>query len=136
MAELFISIKESARLSGKSIQTIRRAIKNKKLACKRKKTPQGFNYLVKKSSLIKLYELKGEDDSKKKSSKSVSTEFARIDDLKKVQNDINALVREHKKVEQSLVRFMQSLQDKFVALENQFKLLEEPNEKRWYQFWK
>ena len=136
MAELFISIKEAAQLSGKSVQTIRRAIKNKKLSCKKKKTPQGFNYLVKKSSLVKVYGLEVGDDIKS-TVKDVSTDLATMSDLKKVQADLENLVREHKKIEKTFVRFMQSLQDKFVALEHQFKALEEPKvEKKWYEFWK
>ena len=50
MSSEYISIQEAADLTGKSIQTIRRAIKTKKVEFKRRKTPQGFNYQIKASS--------------------------------------------------------------------------------------
>ncbi len=50
-----ISIKEASRITGKSIQTIRRMIKSKKVKFKKDKTPQGFNYLIDKESLIEFF---------------------------------------------------------------------------------
>lgn len=47
----YISIKDSADLSGKSIQTIRRMIKSKKVKYRKDRTPQGFNYLIDLESL-------------------------------------------------------------------------------------
>ncbi|MFA5948478.1 MAG: hypothetical protein WC806_05975, partial [Candidatus Gracilibacteria bacterium] len=58
MLKKLISIQEASDISNKSIQTIRRAIKAKKIIYRRKKTPQGFNYLIDFDSLIDLYRLK------------------------------------------------------------------------------
>jgi len=144
MPGTFITIQESADLSGKSIQTIRRAIKAKKLQHRKKKTPQGYNYLVNRESVIKVYKLRiakmerkqGGIKSKSKKSKSVANEFATVDDLKKVQTEMQELIVEHQKASESLKRFIKAFQDRFVVLENQMKLLESPDQKRWYQFWK
>jgi hypothetical protein len=53
----YITIKAAARLSGKSIQTIRRMLKAKKVKFKKDKTPQGFNYLIDRDSLVEYFEL-------------------------------------------------------------------------------
>lgn len=42
----YITIKDASELSGKSVQTIRRMIKSKKLKYRKDRTPQGFNYLI------------------------------------------------------------------------------------------
>lgn len=52
----FITIKEAASMSGKSIQTIRRMIKSKKIKFRKDKTPQGFNYLIDLESFKKYFE--------------------------------------------------------------------------------
>lgn len=51
----FIDINEAAALSGKSVQTIRRAIKLKRFSVRRKKTPQGFYYVILKKTIVDLY---------------------------------------------------------------------------------
>ena len=66
MAATYITIQEAAELSGKSIQTIRRAIKAKKLSSRKKKTPQGFNYSINKESIIKSYKLRIDFNDRKK----------------------------------------------------------------------
>jgi hypothetical protein len=55
MTETLITITDAASISGKSIQTIRRAIKAKKIKVKKQKTPQGFNYLIIKDTLLEWY---------------------------------------------------------------------------------
>jgi hypothetical protein len=47
----YITIKDASDLSGKSVQTIRRMLKSKKLKYRKDRTPQGFNYLIDLSSL-------------------------------------------------------------------------------------
>ncbi len=49
-----VTIIHAAQLSGKSIQTIRRMIKQKKIKVRKQKTPQGFNYLVIRESLAEF----------------------------------------------------------------------------------
>jgi len=141
MADSLISIQEAADLSGKSVQTIRRAVKNNRVAYKKRKTPQGFNYLLNRESVIQLYKLRIQKQDKKKGGikkkgKELAKEFATIEDLKKVQNEISKMLDENEKAKQSFMRFMKTFQERFVVMENQLKLLEEPNKKKWYQFWK
>lgn len=139
MAETLLTIQEAAEISGKSIQTIRRAIKGNKVNFKRKKTPQGFNYTINRESLVNYYKLQSslfdrDPAGIKESGKGVSKEFASLDDLKKLQKDIVAVLDEHKKEKDSFMRFMKAFQDRFVVLENQLKLLEQPK-KPWFKFW-
>ncbi len=62
MSKEYISIQDASDLSNKSVQTIRRAIKSKKLACRKRKTPQGFNYLISRASLCEIYNLPMQED--------------------------------------------------------------------------
>lgn len=52
----YISLQDAALLSGKSPQTIRRFIKGNKVRYRKYKTPQGFTYLVEKTSLLNRFE--------------------------------------------------------------------------------
>lgn len=56
MVNQLITIGEAANLINKSAQTIRRLIKNDKIKYKRKRTPQGFNYVVDKASLFEFFQ--------------------------------------------------------------------------------
>lgn len=58
-------------MSQKSSQTIRRLIKMNKLKCKRKRTPQGFNYEVERGSLIKYFGLDFTEEEIKEGNKNV-----------------------------------------------------------------
>ena len=51
----YLSIKESAEISGKSVQTIRRMIKAKKLKFRKERTPQGFNYLIDSEAFYEFF---------------------------------------------------------------------------------
>ncbi len=143
MPETFLTIQEAAEVSGKSIQTIRRALKTNKLEHKRKRTPQGFNYMISRESLIDAFKLSDSLFDRepagikgKSAPKEVATEYAKLADLKQLQVDMTALFDEHRKEKDNFMRFMKAFQEKFVVLENQMKLLEEPQRKRkWYQFW-
>ena len=55
MANQLISISDAAALANKSAQTIRRLIKNDKVKSRRKRTPQGFNYMIDKASLLEYF---------------------------------------------------------------------------------
>lgn len=141
MAETYLTIQESAEISGKSIQTIRRALKTNRLVHKRKRTPQGFNYLISRDSLMNIYKLqaslfereKGGLDLKKKN----GTDNAPVswEDFKKFQHEVENMLSDNKKEKENFMRFMKAFQDRFVILENQLKLIEQPNKKRWYKFW-
>jgi len=142
MAEALITIQEAASLSGKSIQTLRRAIKARKIVCKKKKTPQGFNYLINRDSIFRYYKIKADFErvpagiKQTKIEDHLAKEFATLEDLKNLQKDMEDLIQEHRKAKDSFVRFMKAFQEKFVVMESQLKLLEQPNSKKWYQFWK
>ncbi len=149
MSKVSISIQEAAKLSGKSIQTIRRALKSKKLKFKKKKTPQGFNYLINRESLIEVYNLTFETpkfeaaDTKTESVKKVEIETKKNEKVIKVKaEDFHAFARtmesmlsQHSEERQSFLRLVNTLQEKIFVLENQINLLKAP-EKKWYQLWK
>ncbi len=141
MPETLLTLQEAAKISGKSLQTIRRALKGKKLQAKKKRTPQGFNYLIVQESLVKFYKLSQssifdrEQRSIKEETKAVSAEVATLQDLQKLQAHVEGLLEGNKKDKESFMRFMKAFQDRFLSLENQFKLLEQPK-KKWYQVWK
>lgn len=147
MAETLLTIQEVAAITGKSLQTIRRAIKARKLISKRKKTPQGFNYLITQDSVASFYKVDTkalnrdrEQGSLNVKEKSVSTDttsaFATLSDLQAMEKEVADLLEEYKKEKESFMRFMKAFQERFVVLENQLKLLEQPKKKSWYQFWK
>lgn len=147
MAETFLSIQEAAEISDKSIQTIRRAIKSKKLKARKKKTPQGYNYMIEKDSLRKAYDLKSIFDEKAKEKKEeqkdtisktgrkISKQYLTKDDLGMFKDTVQKLIDQHEKDNENFFRLIKTFQDKVVVLENQMKLLAEPK-KKWYQIWK
>ena len=51
MTDEYISIQEAAKLMRKSTQTVRRMIKRGEISAQQVKTPQGFQYILEKSSL-------------------------------------------------------------------------------------
>lgn len=147
MVETLLSIQEVAAITGKSLQTIRRAIKTRKLVSKRKKTPQGFNYMITQESAASYYKIKPENFhpdreqgslNVKVKEKGVSTDvaYATLHDLQTLEKEVAGLLDEYKNEKENFMRFMKAFQERFVVLENQLKLLEEPKKKSWYQFWK
>lgn len=147
MSTKYISIQEASELSKKSIQTIRRAIKSKKVIVKKKKTPQGFNYLVEFESLQRTYKLALPKETKTEVKEKVinhdnaekSKSFEKVNVSK---NDFNALVKaletmvsQHSEERQNFLRLMNTLQEKIFVLENQLNLLKEAPKKKWYSFW-
>lgn len=143
MAETLLSLQEAAKISGKSLQTLRRALKSKKIRAQKKKTPQGFNYLIVQDSLINFYKLQrslfdrehGSVKEPVEKTQEVSQEFATMSEFKKLEDSISHILDEHKKEKENFMRFMKAFQERFVVMENQLKLLDQP-QRRWYQFWK
>lgn len=149
MAETLLTIHEAASLSGKSVQTLRRALKSKKLTAKKEKTPQGFNYLIEEDALVKLYRItksarqhagiKNENETPLATAEQTSLvqEYVTRDEIAEQTKVLNKLVDENRKDKETFMRFVKVFQDRFTALENQMKLLDEPGKKkRWFQFWK
>lgn len=148
MPKKFISIQEAADLSSKSVQTIRRAIKSKKLKHRRQKTPQGFNYLISYESLCSIYGIKPipnvkdepiiKDEikiSKPKKGKKDEGVFVTTDDFKNLTLTLEKMVNQHSEERQNFIRLVDTLQEKIFVLENQLNLLQSPK-KKWYQVWK
>jgi len=158
MSKEFITIQDAAELSKKSIQTIRRAIKAKRLKFKRKSTPQGFNYLINYASLCEQYKLSVEEPKKveKKEkvvekAESVKAEVEKVvkaetdasgDTMTIAKDDFNAfamtmerLINQHNDERRNFLSLVNTLQEKIFVLENQLNLLQEPK-RNWYQFWK
>ncbi len=142
MAETLYTIQEAAEAAGKSIQTIRRALKAKKLTAKKQKTPQGFNYLIGEDQLLAFYKIerphgKIKGTSEKAEQTSLITEYASKEEVVEQKRVLDRLVDENRKDKDTFMRFVKVFQERFTSLESQVKLLEEPGKKkRWFQFWK
>ncbi len=143
MAETLYTIQEAAEAANKSVQTIRRALKSKKLVGKKQKTPQGFNYLIGEESLFSFYKVerphgkvKGANLSSAEQT-SLVTEFASKEEVLDQKKVLDRLVDENRKDKDTFMRFVKVFQERFTSLESQVKLLEEPGKKkRWFEFWK
>ncbi len=138
MTKEYLSIQEAAEISGKSAQTIRRAIKSKTLGHRRNKTPQGFNYLIERASLNELYRLgepekkiekETKSESQKKNENPISVEG---EDFRALVRALEKMVQQHSDERQNFMRLVTTLQEKIYFLENQVNLLKAPA-KKWYQ---
>lgn len=144
MAQTFLSIQEAAELSKKSIQTIRRAIRAKKIKSRKRKTPQGYNYMIDRDSIITAYNLvfeaatseKRESKSKiSKTPRKLAQQYLTHDDMGIFKDTVQKLLDQHDKDKENFFRLIKSFQDRIMVLENQVKLLDQPK-KKWYQVWK
>jgi len=142
MAETLYTIQEAAEAAGKSVQTIRRALKSKKLIAKKQKTPQGFNYLIGEEALVAFYKVERPHGALKTKAAateqtSITTEYASQEEVTEQKRILGRLVEENRKDKDTFMRFVKVFQERFTALESQVKLLEEPGKKKkWFQFWK
>ena len=143
MTETFITIQDAAEISGKSIQTIRRALKGNKIIYKRKRTPQGFNYLLNRESLLRAYKLQSTLFERERAglgntapkSDIDTTRFAAAEDLQKLKEELNQSIENYKNDKENFMLFIKAFQDRCMVMENQLKMLEKPR-KKWFQFWK
>jgi len=152
MSNTLITIQDASKLSGKSIQTIRRALKSKKLKFKKQKTPQGFNYLIDKESLYETYKIsteapKVEVEMKEEKTETVAKKIEiedtkgektikiKAEDFHSFAMTMESLINQHAEERQSFLRLVNTLQEKIFVLENQINLLKAP-ERKWYQVWK
>lgn len=149
MSEKNISILEAAELSGKSVQTIRRALKSKKIKFRRRSTPQGFNYLINKDSLCAFYKIMDREEKilERKTQKiklatpKINDEImaVEVNDFKTFVKMMEKLINNHTEERQNFLRLVDTLQEKVFVLENQLNLLKGPaltGNTKWYQFWK
>lgn len=145
MSNTLITIQESADLTQKSIQTIRRAIKSKKIKFRRDKTPQGFNYLIDKDSLFEFYGIKANEPQAQANPEPVKESVAfqtddtmnvNVHDFKAFVQTMQTMISQHSEERQSFLRLVNTMQEKIFILENQVNLLKAPAVKKWYQLWK
>ena len=153
----YLSIKEAADLSGKSIQTIRRLIKAKKVKFKKDRTPQGFNYLIDEQSFCDLYNLQRSqrtrpiEENTVKAEEVTTAEVATVDNSPQaVQQNLIAMVEydtvnefnctiqkivdQHGNEKENLFKLIETFQNKVISLENKLKV-ETLSQKKWYKFW-
>ena len=154
----YLSIKEAADLSGKSIQTIRRLIKAKKVKFKKDRTPQGFNYLIDEQNFCELYNLNraqtarpSEESSHIAEEEITTAEVATVENTPQAvqQNQIamveydtvnefnctiQKIVDQHGKEKENLFKLIETFQNKVISLENKLKV-ETLSQKKWYKFW-
>lgn len=151
MVKEYISIQDAAKISGKSVQTIRRAIKAKKLKVRKKKTPQGFNYKVKTSSVYEVFKIKAPKENTVKTDKSPKKEkpsnrksavtkqsekeiSIEANDFKDFVKTMETLLAQHNEERKSFLQLVNTMQEKIFVLENQLNLLKAPPKKRWFSF--
>ncbi len=155
-----ITITEAASTANKSIQTIRRMIKQKKIQVKRQKTPQGFNYLIVKDSLLTAVaaineaathelpeEMTPEVDSTIHDVTATTQPMERdhraitqeLHDTFQAQFErfgatINTLIEQNTRDKDNFFQLIKTFQDRVITLENHIKLLEAPAAP-WWKFW-
>lgn len=140
-----ITINDAATVSGKSIQTIRRMIKQRKVRVKKQKTPQGFNYLIIKESLSGFMNARAQTNIQTDSTtQEPSREHRPInvtpsedfrEDIERFSTTIQKLIEQNQRDKENFFQLIKTFQDRVFALENQIKLLEAPAQ-RWWKFWK
>lgn len=140
-----LTINEAAAQSVKSIQTIRRMIKQKKIQVKRQKTPQGFNYLIIKESLDEFLNKTNQTITRETASiqtdgrehRPIQDDFQNIfrEEMNKFNLTIQQLTAQHAKDKENFFGLIKTFQERVMELENQIKMLEAPKGK-WWEFWK
>lgn len=141
--EQYISIKEAAKLSNKSIQTIRRAIKSNKIDYKKQRTPQGFNYLIDREKFCQEYNVSRAETTQRitpiKTEKVVELANKQMEgfqtQLTEFSETMKTLVEQHAKEKENLFKLIETFQNKVISLENKLKLVEENINRRWWRFW-
>ncbi|MCX6734302.1 MAG: helix-turn-helix domain-containing protein [Candidatus Peregrinibacteria bacterium] len=151
MSNNLITIQEAADLTQKSIQTIRRAIKSKKIKFRRDKTPQGFNYLIDKDSVFEFYGMQASATQPQAAAASAPAQAPTTEpvafqndetmnvnthDFKAFVQTMQTMISQHSEERQSFLRLVNTMQEKIFILENQINLLKAPQVKKWYQLWK
>lgn len=126
-----LTINEAAELASKSIQTMRRMIKQKKIQVKRQKTPQGFNYLIIKESLLDFMNKQTMDSQimEEREHRPITSSYEEL------TATIQKLIEQHAKDKENFFGLIKTFQERNTVLEEKVKLLEAPKPSRW-KFWK
>ncbi len=140
-----ITINDAATVSGKSIQTIRRMIKQRKVRVKKQKTPQGFNYLIIKESLLDFVNARTQantqpdatiqEDTREHRPINVASSEDFREEIERFSTTIQKLIEQNQRDKENFFQLIKTFQDRVFTLENQIKLLEAPA-RRWWKFWK
>lgn len=145
-----LSIIDAASITGKSIQTIRRMIKQKKVQVKKQKTPQGFNYLVVKESLLEFIAGQPQQshisgtapvpsdvipEEREHRSVGDGKMFDFTGEVERFTSTIQKLIEQNERDKANFFQLVKTFQDRVFVLENQVKMLSAPRP-RWWQFWK
>jgi hypothetical protein len=140
----YISIKDAAKVSNKSIQTIRRAIKSNKIGYKKQKTPQGFNYLIDRESFFNEYNISRAKTTQRITNSETTTQITELATLQmesfqtqltEFSETMRTLVEQHAKEKENLFKLIETFQNKVISLENKLKLVEENISRSWWRFW-
>lgn len=152
-----LTLHEAAELMGKSVQTLRRKIKQGKLDVSRVKTPQGFQYLVAYEELVKRGFVQGKmlpESIVEKSDGALVLEekeelTTQVDKLtsqselkvqEKAENemfdrqtdewvkDLKAIIKAHHQEKMVLIYLLEKLQE-------ELKVARQPKLSRWQRFW-
>lgn len=158
MNETLITITDAASLSGKSIQTIRRAIKARKIKVKKQKTPQGFNYLIVKDTLLECYQIGDKQELREipierhtdesmtnlDIQETMPSEHVSLVDqeaiarteqsVRALDGKVNEVVLRYSHEREQITQVMKDFKDRVLILENQIRMLQAPK-KSWYKFW-
>jgi len=160
-----VTITEAATEAGKSIQTIRRMIKQRKIQVKRQKTPQGFNYLIVKDSLTAamnaaasavaasaaneapiqevpdeaapaaMHDAQPDIHDVTATTQTIERDHRIIAEFERFGSTINTLIEQNTRDKENFFQLIKTFQDRVITLENQIKLLEAPKSS-WWKFWK
>lgn len=140
-----ITINDAATLARRSIQTIRRMIKQKKIHVKRQKTPQGFNYLIVKESLTGFLEKDSQmniqqqptSQNEGREHRSIASSYEDLfkTELDRFNSTIQKLIEQNEKDKDHFFQLIKTFQERNGILESRIKLLESPA-RRWWQIWK
>ena len=154
-----IDINQAAFISGKSIQTIRRAIKARKIAARKQKTPQGFNYFISKKSVQEFFsaptghnfqDIPVEDmenhmviqEAIRDTLQEATQQTSQIvengetkQEIKDVKRMLQSLIGQYQKEREQVAIVLKDIQDRVLVSENQIRFLSAPK-KKWYQLWR
>lgn len=144
-----ININDAAAVSGKSIQTIRRMIKQKKVQVKRQKTPQGFNYLIVKESLIEHINQSNQTpiqdtannhadthsdiQNEEREHRPITSSFEELfkAEVERFNVTIQKLIEQNDRDKSNFFQLIKTFQDRVLNLEGHIKMLEQPKKPWW-----
>lgn len=159
----YVTLPEAAKILGKSLQTMRRMVKNKRIPSKKEETPQGFFYQVNLEDLNNFVDtstgqLNTRTDSNrisqnqnpttqtKKSGSQIklrrhrtvrqdrsSNEFFEKE-MERLNSIVQNLVEQARSDKENLFGVIKTFQERVSLLENHIKYLKAPKRK-WWKLW-